>query len=408
MRQPKRSCRVLVFTACFVWERIDTVSFLVRNAPARWPAAWSFCFRIPGGALAICLPLLALSLDMSTTISGAALALCRLGQAAAGPLWGRFADRHSLRSTVVVATAAQLPTLAVLVVAPLQPWSLLLMAAATGALLLPTNPLMRALWLRSMRTRPDQDSAGAFESVMNELVLLCARSAVAALALVLSIRAVVLVLAVLLSLGCIGMISTRLLRADRPPADAQLAHRTLAHLRAGAGLFASFLLFAASLGAYSLVLLVVFDEFGPSASALAIAVWGAGSIVGMVVLRLQRITAITLGVAGLLVAMAALQLVGLLASGAFASALVAAGASGLPIAAIVTGLYHELGSRSTGPNQSELLAWAGTMIIAGDALGALLAGLALDRLSTAASIGIALGCALAAAGLLVARRTRGG
>ncbi|MEN4476185.1 MFS transporter [Mycolicibacterium cosmeticum] len=334
--------------------------------------------------------------------------MCRLSQAAAGPLWGRFADRHSLRSTVVVATAAQLPTLAVLVVAPLQPWSLLVMAAATGALLLPTNPLMRALWLRSVRTRPDQDSAGAFESVMNELVLLCARSAVAALALVLSIRAAVLLLAVLLGLGCIGMISTRLLRADRPPADAQVARRTLAYLWAGAGLFASFLLFAASLGAYSLVLLVVFDEFGPSAPALAIAVWGAGSIVGMAVLRLQRVTAITLGVAGLLVAMAALQLVGLLASGAFASALVAAGASGLPIAAIVTGLYHELGSQSSGPNQSEVLAWAGTMIIGGDALGALLAGLALDRLSTAASISIAAGCALAAAGLLVARRSRRG
>jgi MFS family permease len=90
------------------------LTFLIRNENSRWPVLWAFLVRLPAGALALLLPLLALSYEMSAVVSGAALALCRMGQAIAGPFWGNLDDRHSMRRVVGVATAPLAPVLLML------------------------------------------------------------------------------------------------------------------------------------------------------------------------------------------------------------------------------------------------------------------------------------------------------
>jgi hypothetical protein len=278
------------------------------------------------------------------------------------------------------------------------PWSLLLLAAVTGALLLPMNPLMRALWLRSLPDPHDIESSNVFESVMSEAVLLLGRLAVAGVVLVLPIRGAISLQAVPLVVGSLGLVATALLRADGVPQVDSVAYRRVTQIRSAALLFAAFVLFSAPLGAYAVVMIVASGAHGEWASALAVALWGAGSIAGVTLLKLKRFAHNAVGVLFLLIAMGSIQLAGLLANGSLVGILVAATAAGLPIAAIVSGLYAILGPKSQSAHQTEILAWAGTMILGGDAIGALAAGWAFDSASSATAISVGAVCAVLAAG----------
>lgn len=59
---------------------MNAVGFLVRNPCVRLPVVFSFFIRLPAGAMALLLPLLALSIHLSPKVSGASIAVCRFAQ----------------------------------------------------------------------------------------------------------------------------------------------------------------------------------------------------------------------------------------------------------------------------------------------------------------------------------------
>jgi hypothetical protein len=357
---------------------LDVVSFLRHETGARWPAFFSFIARIPVGALALLLPLLALSERMSPIVSAATLALCRIGQAVTGPLWGRLVDRMSLRVVLILDAAALCIAIVVLSIVSLAAWSILLLAALVGVLLLPMNALMRALWNRALTSQQDRQSATAFESGMAEGILLFGRLFVAISAFLLPIRVIIGSQTVMIAVGVAGLIGCAMLRSTAGGISGGLGRGEIGEVWELLRLFASFFLLSSSLGAFSFLLILGAGGQGATPAALAVAAWGAGSLIGLVVRSSRRFSTRrrVADPALLLAIMGVLQFLALDGHSSHGWLMTAAFVAGLPIQVIVTSFFDALGGAVLPDRQSEYFAWATTMLLAGDAAGAALAGAA--------------------------------
>ncbi|WP_397517291.1 MFS transporter [Rhodococcus sp. UFZ-B548] len=384
--------------------RQGLAAFVVHTPQTRLPLFYSFLARLPGAAIGILLPLLGLSSGMSATVSGLAFAICRLVQAFSGPFWGKVVDHFGLTFVVPVVGTLFGVTVTILSIITVTPISLLGLAGLIGLLTLPMNALMRALWNRALDSSAQKDVANAVESLMSELILLLGRVAVAVVAVVVSLNTIVAVQGVLAIAGSLGLATTALVRHDHASKREKRTTRSLDAVFENANILFCFLLLSASLGAYSMALLItidsVFDNYKPTMSALTISIWGFGSVVGLTVGRLNRIAVNEKekGCLILLLAMGCLQL--LTSTGMLWEPLllVAAFLAGLPISSVLTGLYALLGNAVASEHHTELFAWATTMIFAGDALGALFVGVFTDLVSTpAAALAVSCGAACLAA-----------
>lgn len=382
---------------------MEVIGFLIREPKTRGPAVFSFMARIPAGALALLLPLLALSDHMSPTVAGASLALCRLGQAVSGPVWGRLVDRTSLRLALGIGGAAVSVVAMGLSAIRFAPWSLLMMAVLLGSVLLPMNALMRSLWNRSLVSDADKMSAAAFESGMNEGVLLSARLVVAASTVVFSVHEVIAVQVLVTAVGMGGLATCPIVRTSVRPAAVASDFEPAVPWRDTLGLFVTYFLFASSLGAFGLTLILAAGGDHAPDAALAVAVWGAGSLVGLLLWGSRRGARAPRPAHSLplLVLMGTFQGTAALAGYWSPLGLMVAGfMAGLPIAAIVTGLFTKLGHFTPQGRQSEIFAWTTTMILAGDACGTFVAGTVFDQTATVcAAGGVAVGSALLAASI---------
>lgn len=366
---------------------IGITNFLVHTPAARMPLLFSLFARLPGAAIAVLLPLLGLANGMSATVSASTFAACRIAQALSGPAWGKVVDRVGLTLIVPVVGGFFAAAIALLAVTTLSPVVLIALAVLIGALTLPMSALMRALWNRSLRSLPQQSAANSVESLMSEVVLLLGRIFVALLALVISLPYIAIFLAILAAAGSFGLAATALVRTDRAQGERATSHRTLSNFRSRLTIFVCFLLFSGSLGAYSLVLVflvdTVTDEHEASLAALAVAVWGVGSMVGLTLGRLSKVAlSRRSGLVLLLVATAGLQLLAVAGQYGPALLLTAAFVAGLPLSAVLSGLYKMLGDAVPVAQHTEYFAWATTMIFAGDALGALAVGFVTDLVTT--------------------------
>lgn len=384
--------------------REGIAAFILHTPQTRLPLFYSFVARLPGAAIGILLPLLGLSSGMSATVSGSAFAICRLAQAFSGPFWGRVVDHYGLTLVVPVVGTLFGTAVTTLALTPLTTFSLLGLSGVIGLLTLPMNALMRALWNRALDSSDQENVANAVESLMSELLLLLGRVAVAAVAVVVSLNTIVAAQGVLAIAGSLGLATTALVRHDHEDNRNKSTTRSLGAVVDNASILSCFLLLSASLGAYGMALLTaidsVFDNYKPTMSALTIAIWGFGSVVGLTVGRFNRI-AIKRKEKGcliLLLSMGCLQL--LTATGLLWGPLllVAAFLAGLPISSTLTGLYALLGDAVAIEHQTELFAWATTMLFAGDALGALMVGVFTDFVSTPfAALAVSTGAACLAA-----------
>lgn len=352
--------------------------FLAQEPRARGPALFSFIARIPLGAMGLVLPLLALSLDMSASVAAGSLGLCRLSQAIAGPMWGRLVDRTSMTAVLTIAGSGLAGLVATLGLIALTPWSILALSGLIGALTLPLNAMMRALWQRSLPSSDARASANVFESTMTEVVLLTSRLVVAVCALVLPIRLTVLGQALMIAVGTAGIALSGLVRADHPTpySDRGSRRRGITVLRP----LAVFFFLSASLGAFAFVLLLAARAAATAGAPLAIASWGAGSIVGLAVLRLDRLASAR-HIHGATLLTGAMGLVQLAVSlpDAHVGQLMAVGfVCGLPIAAVVNEIYAELDELIDAARRAEYFAWATTMLFVGDAFGTMVAGGVID------------------------------
>ncbi|MGW5230434.1 hypothetical protein ACWEP5_36570 [Nocardia niigatensis] len=360
---------------------LGPLSFAVSDRATAATATLSLLARLPGATLGIALPLLILAHGSSPATAGATLAVHRCAQAVATPAWGYAADR--VRLALILRVAVPLyGTVGVLLPHLTSGAAVLVAAALTGLMSLPYSALMRALWNRRFEDPAQQAAAGTYESFLTEAVLLGGRAVVVVALLTVPVAMVVTAQSVLAVLGAVALSTTGHLRADQPVLVRKAASRKAFRYLPLLPVYGGFLGLSASLGAFATAVIVAYSAGAGRGSwaAAAILCWGLGSLVG--VGPFTRWTAAlpgTWGVVALTTGMAAAQIVAAVTvSAGHSLVLLACFLAGLPVAAIVTGVYAELARLSPLGRQSSAFAWATTCLFAGDAVGAALAGIAAD------------------------------
>lgn len=347
---------------------IGPITFIVDIPTARAPALFSLLARMPTGAVGLVLPLLAVQTGLGIGVGGVAFACCRVVHAGAGPVWGRIVDRTGVRMSVAVGTAGFALAATLLATIPLTAVSFLLTAALLGAFILPIPAIMRSLWNRRLDEQHERDAANAYESVMTELTLLLARGFIALLALVVSLPVIMTILAGLALTGGLGLVFTSLVRSDTGLDRRQGVVPSVTALWSGKKIFALYFLLSASLGSFSICLIDIAPN--PTLASLSVAAWGVGSVVGVMVGRADRLARRTLGMPAMLIVMASLQTVASIMAESATAILFIAFAAGLPIAGCVTELYRRLAVYTPKGGDTEFFAWAVTVLLLGDAVGA--------------------------------------
>ncbi len=360
--------------------RQGPLSFAFADPRTRVVASISFIARLPSGMIGILLPLLALGSGLSPALAGVSLAAFRVAQVVATPIWGRLGDAIPLRFLLRLACTAYGAIAAALAMLDVDSVVLVAGAGMLGLVTLPFSALMRAFWNRQPDLVERQLEANVFESFLTEGVLLAGRSVIALAALYLSIEYVALGQAVLACTGGIALSFTVRVRRDRPlvPDKEAVPGYRSAWWRTVSGLYGIYLLLSISLGAFSFALILLFNtrSNGDSWAAAAIILWGLGSLVGAGPITRQFSEYRLRGAALLLIVMGIIQ-----GSAAFIpSALVLCMGfiAGLPISAIVSMLFVELGKTSGISRQGVAFAWATTALFIGDALGTAAAGVVDD------------------------------
>ncbi|WP_425433570.1 MFS transporter [Kineococcus xinjiangensis] len=356
-------------------------------------------------------------------------AVATVGAAVSGPWRGRAVDRVGLRRALVPSVLAQG---AVWGVAPWLDYPMLLVAAAVGGLLaLPVFPVVRQS-LTVLVPAGQRRTAFALDSVGVELSFVLGP----ALATVLVVRASSG--ATLLAVGAASVLSGLLLMALDPPVTAAAAARrrgaagggaagggaggeavsaaapvpgheplpgvppTLA-LALGLGCAA---VVSVVLGATDVALVAVLREQGESGwIAAALALWAAGSVVGGLVygvLPRGASPAVLLAGLGLLTAPVGLAGTPLLLCAALFGA-------GLLCAPAISATVEAVSSAAAEERRGQLMGWHGSAITVGTAVGAPLAGFAIDAAGGWAGFAAAgaVGALAGAGGVLLARSRRG-
>jgi hypothetical protein len=207
------------------------------------------------------------------------------------------------------------------------------------------------------------------------------------------IRVVIMSQSVMIVVGVAGLTACAMVRSTAGAIGGGLGRGEVGEVRELLRLFASFFLLSSSLGAFSFLLILAAGGEKATVAASAVAAWGAGSLVGLVVTGSHRFSARNrlADQPALLAILGILQFVALVGHSWQGWLVAAAFLAGLPIQVIVTRFFDTLGGAVRPERQSEYFAWATTMLLAGDAFGAFLAGAAFDAtcsVAVAACVGI--------------------
>ncbi len=346
-------------------------------------------------------------------VAGVVTAAIIVGGAVGGPSWSRAADRWGQRVVLVPAAVAAIVaaigfTAAVLAGAPFP--LVLVTALALGLAIADPGALVRARWMHLLRERDARHSALALETALDELAFLLGLPLITAIAAA-SPAAGLLCAA---GAGAAGLVALRVLTASIPPvrrdADRLLAAGWRGWLPVGvAPLLPAFLGVGVLFGFINLTGVAVTAAAGvPALAGVVIGAFSIGAVAaglawGILARRLPGSgrLAVSTAVFVLLVPLLGIAHDPL----GFAVLAAIAGAGFTPLLIAATAAVEE---RTPLLTITVAMTWPPVAMSAGNAVGSMLTGAALDTGDVAASwwvplVGVALAI-LALATALVARR----
>jgi len=343
----------------------------------------SLVARLPNGMVSLAIVLAVASATQSFADAGLAAAAYSVGSGVLGPFRARTAGRKGAVRVVVVASAAQgflliALALAALAVAPLP--VLLLLAAATGAVLPPLNPVMRKLWTALLRDdKPAKGAASSFESIVLDVVFIAGPAAVSLVTLVAPAAVALFVAAVARVTGALGTFASPVARREltaKPSEGGPKAH-FLGPLRAGrvlAMMPVSLLAFGSIPAVEVAITAFTRHQDHPAGAGLLIGLLSVGGVAGGVIWGSCRrpgsnATQLVVVLCLLAVGWAALTLAGSVT--VLALLLVP---TGLVLSPVITAQYDTLEELVHEDETTEAFGWLNAMSAAGSAAGAALGG----------------------------------
>lgn len=360
--------------------------------------------RLPMSMLGLGMVLLVSSTTGSYGLAGAVSAAGVVGSALMAPVQARTADRvgqHRLLLPLVGCHVILLTAFLVAVERDAPAAVLVVAAAAAGATLPQFGAMVRARWARLLRGTPRLHTAYALESVLDEVVFVVGPVLVTVLATGVH-RLAGLGTTLLLTAG--GGLALALQRRTQPAPHrpAPGVDRAALPVAALAVLVGAFVFMGGVFGSVELVVVAVSEDLGRrSASGLVLAAFATGSLLAGVVVgaRRQRTAPwrrFLLGQAALGLAMLPLPFARSL--WLLAALVFVAGFAISPT--LITG-FSLVESTVPVARLTEGLAWVGTALGAGVALGAALAGQVVEVVGPSAGFWVAVGCGALAAAVAV-------
>ncbi|MFP4234079.1 MAG: MFS transporter [Nitriliruptoraceae bacterium] len=383
---------------------------LLRHRDARWPLLLSMVARLTPGMMILALVLLLRDAGYSYAAAGLVSAGHQVGVGLASPVQGRLVDRLGQARILVPDAVGYLGgtlALAVAVGASATVPALVLTALVTGALYPPVTASSRVLLSRLFPTGQLRESAFALSSVSVELGFVLGPLLAVAVAERWTSAAAVVLAGGFAAVGSAGYAATRAARAMPPrvgprPNGGALRSPGVRALVVAIGAA------AVSFGVLDITIPAVAELAGDRSDAgRLVATLAAGSLFSGVVYGARtwpgtlparlRVLAVLLAVGMLLLPLTVGDLrlftLGLFAAGLFLA----------PTTIVAFQLLDDLAVRGT---QTEAQAWMQAAVVVGVALGASLAGWAVDRSGPALAFGIGAVMVALAALLTHTRRRR--
>jgi MFS family permease len=366
--------------------------------------ALSIVARLPLPMLSIGLLVHTEHLTGSFAVAGLVTAVFAGALGLGGPLLGRVVDRRG--HTAVLLPSAAVAGAALVAVALLPEdgpaAAPIALAAVLGVSVPPVGACLRTL-LPGLVGSGGLDAAYATESTANELTFIAGPPLVLAAGAAWSTGAALAAAAVLLVVATVAFAAHPASRGWRPAPPAARPRGGSLHSAGMRTLVLALVAVGVAFGAVEVAVAAAADGLGATAAAgPLLGVWGAGSLLGGVVIaRTGRSP--SLGV--LLSALAAGHLALVAGTGsvvALAGLLTLAGATIAPTYARIYALVEDVAPAGT---ITEAFAWLGTAVAIGAAAGAALAGSLADAAGPAATFALA-GAAGVVGAAIIAGRTR--
>jgi MFS family permease len=343
-----------------------------------------------GAAVPLALVLLVREQSGSFATAGAVVAALGVATGLFNPLRGRLVDTKGQRKTLTPLALIHLCALALLValaVGDAPTWALLVAAVVAGAAPPPLMSSLRALW-RNLVPAPRLETAYALQAVLTEMLFIASPLLAAVLVAGFSAKLAVLVLITVEFAGVIAFTATPASRSWRsePREAGRLGALGSPGMRT---LVVGSLPYGMVFGALDVAAPAFADRHGaPEAAGIALAALAFGSMIGGLVYGSRSWpwdlpTRYLL----LLIALAALLALSTLAGGipAFALLLALAGLMVAPATTIIYSLLDRVAPRGT---PTEATTWMILGYAVGGALGASLAGIAVERSGATLAIAV--------------------
>ena len=334
-------------------------------------------------------------------LAGAVSATFALTNALISPQVSRLVDRFGQAAVLTPATIVSVLAFLALIVASHQGWPVwTLFASAFLAAAMPSMPAMlRARWTEIFRDRPELNTAFAFESAADELVYIAGASLSVGLAVALFPQAGMLISTAFLAVGTFAFVLQRATEPAVQHVAGSPPQKSAIRLRPVQVITLALIFVGATFATAEVSAVAITKELGqPNAASLVIGVYAIGSfVVGLILGALNPRMALQkqLMIAVAVLALTALPLpfagtVPLLALAVFVS--------GIAISPTFITAFGLVERRVPSAMLTEGVTWVTTGIGIGMALGAFVAGWAVDNygaqngfwVSVAAGLGAAL------------------
>jgi MFS family permease len=379
---------------------------LLGDAQLRATALAVLISGLGGAAVPLALVLLIRAQSGSFATAGAVVAALGVATGLFNPLRGRLVDSRgqgTLRPLALVHFCA-LAGLVWLAVADAPTWSLLLVAVIAGAAPPPLMSSLRALW-RDLVPASRLQTAYAFQAVLTEILFVGSPLLAALLVSAFSAELAVLVLIALELAGAIAFTATPVSRSWRsePREAGRFGALGTPGMRT---LVVASLPYGTVFGALDVAAPAFADVHGAAQTAgVALAALALGSMIGGLIYGSRawpwdlpaRYLVLLTALAALLALSAAADAIAV-----FALLLAVAGLVVAPATAIIYSLLDRVAPRGTA---TEATTWMILGYAVGGALGAALAGVAVDRSGAALAIAVA-GAGALLSGLVFLSRLR--
>ncbi|HTT29063.1 MAG TPA: MFS transporter [Solirubrobacteraceae bacterium] len=383
----------------------------VLSVPGAGPLfATALVGRFPQGMSSLAILLLVRGTTHSYAAAGAAVGAFALATAASAPIIGRLVDRFGRARVLMPFACAQAVVYALIVVAAVSgagAAALIVLSAATGALLPPIAPSVRSLLREVFDDHAVLDTAYALESIFQETIWIVGPLLVALVIAVTSPEAAVAMLGVV----CVGGTSLFL---RSPLVRNSGSGRGTGHERSPAlaspelrALLAPIFLTGASLGAVEVGLPSLALHAGSRpASGLLLALWAVGSMCGGLwygahVWRSPLSTRYQLLLVLLVVCTAPLIAARSIPAGVVCSLL-----AGLAVAPVFSCQYALVGRSVTSGSETEAFTWVSAALIGGLAAGSAIGGAVIGPSGVGAPFALACLASLLAVVIAVGLRDR--